>query len=289
MRIDVERERTPPSQLPIARRANHREAILHQPAVRHDHQLTAAGLDGGVAPAHIGDASADIIDPHPVAHAQRVVQLQRHPAQHVAERVLHRKRHDRGDDGGRGEQLGRIDPGQPQPDQAPGHGQAGDRQILRDAWRAESQRRQQAAEHQRRRNLDGGQPADHERAAERAGRDRRRGTGQRRDRAGGQGQRQQGPGHAQRAALPGAQHTKRERTGSDTGQRPQQLLLVGRGAVQKIHLRPCRGASPSAASIRSQRWRSTSMRENSLSSEATMCQGATSVDVRSTMSPTARS
>jgi hypothetical protein len=58
-----------------------------------------------------------VVHAHPVADLQRVVDLQRQPAEQVAQRVLHREGQHRGDHRRGGDQARQLDTGQRQRDQ----------------------------------------------------------------------------------------------------------------------------------------------------------------------------
>lgn len=62
-------------------------------------QLMVAGPYCGEAPEHIGHPAADVVELDPITHPQRIIQLQRHPAQHIAQRILHGKGQHGSDDG----------------------------------------------------------------------------------------------------------------------------------------------------------------------------------------------
>ena len=85
-RVEVELEphpAAPPDGVVLAR-TEHREPVLHQPAVGHDDRLVVAGLDGGVAPADVGHAPAHVVELHPVAYRDGIVELQHHAAEQIA-------------------------------------------------------------------------------------------------------------------------------------------------------------------------------------------------------------
>jgi hypothetical protein len=104
----------------LARVAHHHVAVLHQVAVGDHHPLAVAGDDGGVAPLDVADLARHVADLDPVADLEGVVHLQREAAQQVAEGVLHRDGEHRGEHRRGGEQVGELDAGQVEPQEAPG-------------------------------------------------------------------------------------------------------------------------------------------------------------------------
>ena len=145
-RVDVEIDPAPPLDRRALALAQHLELALHEHAVRDDDGFPVARLDRGEAPADVGHAADHVVDLDPVAHADRVVQLQGEAAEHVAQRVLHGEGKHRGDYRRGGEDAPQVEPEAAQVDQRQDDVGARNDKVLDDAWRAQTHQRQQQAE-----------------------------------------------------------------------------------------------------------------------------------------------
>ena len=145
-RVDHEIEDAPP----LAGRAfappEDGNARLHERAVGYQHGLPVARLDQRRAPADVAHPPGELVDAHPVAHLNRVVELDGEAAEHIAQRVLHRERDDRGEDRRGRHKAAEVHSGAAQLNEAVAGVGDQDRNVLEDARGPLPCQRQQQAE-----------------------------------------------------------------------------------------------------------------------------------------------
>ena len=90
-------------------------------------------------------APGDIVEFHPVADRDRIVEFQQQATEHVAERVLHRKCDHRGNDRRGGHQTGKIHAGGAQLQHAPADIGEHHEEVFDDPWRGDADDRQHDA------------------------------------------------------------------------------------------------------------------------------------------------
>ena len=144
--VNVEPDPAPPARNAQILVADDRELALHQLPVGDHDLLAVAREDGGEAPLDLDHAARDVVHLDPVADLQRVVQLQRQPAEHVAQRVLHREGDDGRDHRRGGHQAGQFHPGIGQADHGPQQIAADHDDVFQDPRCPGVQRRQQHPE-----------------------------------------------------------------------------------------------------------------------------------------------
>ena len=145
-RVDHEVEGAPPRRVRAFAPAEDRDAALHERAVGDEDRLPVAGLEQRGAPADVAHPAGQlVVDPDPVAHLDRVVELDRESAKHVAQRVLHGEGDDRGEDRRGGHQAAEVHPGAAQLREPVDDVGDHDGKVLDDARGALARERQQQA------------------------------------------------------------------------------------------------------------------------------------------------
>jgi hypothetical protein len=88
---DVEPDPAPPGPVRDVRPTIDGKTAAHQLAVGNDDHFAVTRPDRRLPPAYLRHSAGEIVNPDPVAGAQRVVELQGNTRKHIAKRVLHGK------------------------------------------------------------------------------------------------------------------------------------------------------------------------------------------------------
>ena len=144
--IDAERDLAHATRRSTRQAPQHRHGPLHEGAVGDDEGVAEEGLQRRLAPADLTDRPLDLAEADPVPRSEAALQLEDHPAEDVAQRILQGERHDGGH-----HRRGRQQPREVGPlggKDREGRPEIGGRahQVLQDGGKVQPQARQEEVE-----------------------------------------------------------------------------------------------------------------------------------------------